>query len=67
MRIKVPNKPIKMPYNCDFLRTKPNTVAPKIKVLKGVKEFKMATIELSIVVIANANKKPGIKVPNKDV
>ena len=40
------------------------TNAPKIKVLKGVKEFKIETIELSIFEIANANKNPGIKKVN---
>ena len=59
--------PIKIPYNWVLLKVKPNTITPRIKVLKGVKEFKIATIELSIVVIANANKNPGIKVPAKDV
>jgi len=63
MRINVPIKPIKIPYNCLLLKAKPNTIAPKIKVLNGDKEFKIETTELSMVVIANANKNPGIKVP----
>jgi hypothetical protein len=32
-----------------------------------VKEFKIDTIELSIVVIAKANRKPGINEPAKQV
>ena len=39
--------------------------APKIKVLKGVSEFKIAEIELSIPFTAKASKKDGKKVPKK--
>ena len=41
--------------------------APKIKVLKGVKEVKIETIELSIAVKVYENKKPGMKVPKSAV
>ena len=46
-----------------ILNVNPKTKAPKIKVLKGVKEFKIDAIELSIPLTANANKNTGIKVP----
>ena len=52
INIKVPTKPIIIPINCCFLNEKPKTNAPKINVLKGVNEFKIETIELSIPKIA---------------
>ena len=63
----MPSKPTKIPVNCLFLNANPKTNAPKIKVFNGVKEFKIETIELSMFEMANANKKPGIKVPVKAV
>jgi hypothetical protein len=41
--------------------------APIINVFNGVKEFKMEAIELSISLMAKANKKAGKKVPKKAV
>ena len=50
-----------------LLKFKPKTITPKIKVFKGVKELRMALIELSIWVSAIEKRKAGIKVPNKEV
>ena len=59
----MPTNPIKTPISCLFLNPKPKTKAPNISVFKGVKEFKIEAIELSIFSIAKANKNAGKKVP----
>ena len=64
---KVPIKPNKIPINCFFLNPKPKTKTPIINVLKGVKEFNMEAIALSISWTANENKKTGKNVPKKAV
>ena len=63
----VPTKPTKTPINWFFLNENPNIVAPIIYALKGVSEFKIAEIELSISVIAKAKRKEGKNVPTKAV
>ena len=63
----VPNKPITTPINWLLLNESPNATNPINKVFNGVSEFKIEHTELFTLVSAIANRKTGIKVPNKEV
>ena len=59
----VPKNPIKTPKICGRLKVILKIIKPSNIVLSGVSEFNIEAIELSISVMAKANKKAGKKVP----
>ena len=63
----VPAKPMSTPKSWILLNITPKNNVPIISAFSEVKEFRIEATELSIPVIANAKKKAGNRVPNKEL